>query len=94
MIASALATEPRILLLDEPSAGASRADLERLAEIIAGLRAKGFAVLAVEHNLRLVRRVADEVLVLHAGTPLATGSPGEVAEDPAVRAAYLGRQRL
>jgi branched-chain amino acid transport system permease protein len=94
MIASALATEPRILLLDEPSAGASRADLERLAEIIAGLRAKGFAVLAVEHNLRLVRRVADEVLVLHAGTPLAAGSPGQVAEDPAVRAAYLGRQRL
>jgi branched-chain amino acid transport system permease protein len=94
MIASALATEPRILLLDEPSAGASSADLERLAGILARLRSDGFAVLAVEHNLRLVRRVADEVVVLHAGAPLASGTPEDVARDPAVRAAYLGRQHL
>jgi branched-chain amino acid transport system permease protein len=94
MIASALATEPRVLLLDEPSAGASTADLERLAGILGRLRSDGFAVLAVEHNLRLVRRVADEVVVLHAGTPLASGTPEEVARDPAVRAAYLGRHRL
>jgi ABC-type branched-subunit amino acid transport system ATPase component len=94
MIASALATEPRVLLLDEPSAGASTADLERLAGILGGLRSDGFAVLAVEHNLRLVRRVADEVVVLHAGAPLASGTPQEVARDPAVRAAYLGRHRL
>jgi ABC-type branched-subunit amino acid transport system ATPase component len=94
MIASALATEPRILLLDEPSAGASSADLERLVRVLARLRSDGFAVLAVEHNLRLVRRVADEVVVLHAGAPLASGTPDEVARDSAVRAAYLGRQHL
>jgi ABC-type branched-subunit amino acid transport system ATPase component/ABC-type branched-subunit amino acid transport system permease subunit len=94
MIASALATGPRVLLLDEPSAGASSADLERLGELLARLRAEGFAVVAVEHNLRLVRRIADEVVVLHAGAPLATGTPEQVAGDPAVRTAYLGRQRL
>jgi branched-chain amino acid transport system ATP-binding protein len=94
MIASALATAPRILLLDEPSAGASSAELQRLAEILDRLRAEGLAVLAVEHNLRLVRRIADEVVVLHAGSALASGSPEEVAGDPAVRAAYLGRQSL
>ena len=94
MIASAHATEPRILLLDEPSAGASSAELQRLAEILGGLRAEGLAVLAVEHNLRLVRKIADEVVVLHAGTMLASGTPEEVAGDPAVRAAYLGRQSL
>jgi branched-chain amino acid transport system permease protein len=94
MIASALATEPRILLLDEPSAGASSAELQRLAEILDRVRAEGLAVLAVEHNLRLVRRIADEVVVLHAGSALASGSPEEVAGDPAVRAAYLGRQSL
>ena len=94
MLASALATEPRVLLLDEPSAGASGADLDRLAEVLGRLRADGFAVLAVEHNLRLVRRIADEVVVLNAGTPLARGAPDEVAVDPAVRAAYLGRQQL
>jgi ABC-type branched-subunit amino acid transport system ATPase component/ABC-type branched-subunit amino acid transport system permease subunit len=94
MIASALATEPRILLLDEPSAGASSAELQRLAEILERLRAEGFAVLAVEHNLRLVRRIADEVVVLSAGAPLASGTPEDVAGNPAVRAAYLGRQNL
>jgi ABC-type branched-subunit amino acid transport system ATPase component len=94
MIASALATEPRILLLDEPSAGASSAELQRLAEILERLRAEGFGVLAVEHNLRLVRRIADEVVVLSAGAPLASGAPEDVAGNPAVRAAYLGRQNL
>jgi ABC-type branched-subunit amino acid transport system ATPase component len=94
MLASALATEPRVLLLDEPSAGSSSADLERLARILVQLRADGFAVLAVEHDLRLVRRVADEVVVLHAGAPLASGTAEEIARDPAVRAAYLGRHQL
>lgn len=94
MLASALATDPRVLLLDEPSAGASSADLDRLALVLGRLRAEGFAVLAVEHNLRLVRRIADEVVVLNAGAPLARGAPDEVAGDPAVRAAYLGRQHL
>jgi branched-chain amino acid transport system permease protein len=94
MIASALATEPSVLLVDEPSAGAGPAELERLAQLLDRLRAGGLAVLVVEHNLRLVRAIADEVVVLDAGEVLATGSAEEVARDPAVRTAYLGRRSL
>ena len=62
MLASALATEPRILL-DEPAAGASSAELERLADLLRSLRERGLGLLLIEHNLRFVRRVADVVTV-------------------------------
>jgi branched-chain amino acid transport system ATP-binding protein/branched-chain amino acid transport system permease protein len=94
MIASALATEPRVLLLDEPAAGASAAELERLADLLRTLRDRGLALLVIEHNLRFVRRVADLVTVLEAGRRIATGTLAEVAADEAVRTAYLGRQSL
>jgi branched-chain amino acid transport system permease protein len=94
MIASALATEPRVLLLDEPAAGASAAELERLAELLRALRDRGLGLLVIEHNLRFVRRVADLVTVLDAGRQIATGTLAEVAADQAVRTAYLGRQSL
>ncbi|MDP9342103.1 MAG: branched-chain amino acid ABC transporter ATP-binding protein/permease [Actinomycetota bacterium] len=90
MIAAALASDPRVLLLDEPAAGASAADLHRLAGILDDLRRRGLALLVVEHNLRLVRRVADRVTVLDAGKVIATGSPDEVAADPQVQLAYMG----
>jgi branched-chain amino acid transport system ATP-binding protein len=67
MIAAALASNPVVLLLDEPSAGAARADLDRLADILAALRRDGLAILLVEHNLPLVNAVADEVLELELG---------------------------
>ena len=91
MIASALATGPRVLLLDEPAAGASAAELDRLAELLQELRQKGLALLLIEHNLRFVRRVADEVTVLAAGRRIASGTLAEVTANPDVRAAYLGR---
>jgi branched-chain amino acid transport system permease protein len=94
MIASALATEPRVLLLDEPGAGASAAELERLADLLRSLRDRGLGLLVVEHNLRFVRRIADLVTVLEAGRRIATGTLEEVAADEAVRTAYLGRQSL
>jgi branched-chain amino acid transport system permease protein len=93
-LAAALAARPRALLLDEPSAGASVADVQRLAMLLARLRADGVAVLLVEHNLRLVRAVADRVLVLAAGRVIAEGSPDEIAAHHDVRAAYLGRHTL
>jgi ABC-type branched-subunit amino acid transport system ATPase component len=62
--------------------------------VLGTLQDAGLAVLVVEHNLRLVRTVADEVVVLDAGARLAAGTPDQVAHDPAVRAAYLGRQPL
>jgi branched-chain amino acid transport system permease protein len=94
MIASALATEPRVLLLDEPAAGASAAELERLADLLRSLRDRGLGLLVIEHNLRFVRRVADLVTVLEAGRRIATGTLAEVAADEAVRTAYLGRHSL
>ena len=94
MLASALATDPRVLLLDEPAAGASAAELDRLAELLDELRRSGLALLVIEHNLRFVRRVADQVTVLEAGRRIASGTLAEVAADEDVRTAYLGRQRL
>ena len=94
MIATTLATEPRVLLLDEPAAGASAAELERLADLLGALRERGLALLVIEHNLRFVRRVADIVTVLEAGRRIARGTLAEVAADEAVRTAYLGRQAL
>jgi branched-chain amino acid transport system permease protein len=94
MLAAALATEPRIILLDEPAAGASSADLERLADLLRSLRERGLGLLVIEHNLRFVRRVADVVTVLEAGRRIASGTLAEVSANEAVRTAYLGRQSL
>jgi branched-chain amino acid transport system permease protein len=93
-VASALATEPDALLLDELSAGSGADGLAGLGALVRELRDRGLAILLVEHNLRLVRAVADEVLVLDAGRTIARGSPEAVAGDPAVREAYLGRHVL
>jgi branched-chain amino acid transport system permease protein len=93
-LAAALATEPDVLLVDELAAGAGAEELEGLAEVVDRIRRRGVAVLVVEHNLRLVRRVADRVLVLAAGTVLAEGSVAEVAASGVVQQAYLGTQRL
>jgi ABC-type branched-subunit amino acid transport system ATPase component len=93
-LAAALATEPDVLLVDELAAGAGAEELEGLAEIVDRIRGRGVAVLVVEHNLRLVRRVADRVVVLAAGTVLAEGSVAEVAASGVVQQAYLGTQRL
>lgn len=93
-VAAALATRPRVLMLDEPSAGSSVSDLGRIASLLARLAERGLGVLLVEHNLRLVRSIADKVYVMAAGVIIASGSPSAVSEDPAVRAAYLGRAVL
>ena len=89
-IAAALATRPSVLLLDEPAAGAGAQEVARLEDVLRRLRRNGLTVLVVEHNLRLVRDVADTVVVLHGGAMLAHGSPADVAGDPRVHAVYLG----
>ena len=90
-IAAALATKPVVLLLDEPAAGAGAQEVAHLGDVLRSLRGDGLTVLVVEHNLRLVHDVADTVVVLDRGVILAHGSPTDVADDPRVRAAYLGR---
>jgi len=90
MLAAALAASPRVLLVDEPSAGATAEDVARIADVLARIRDRGIAVLVVEHNLGLVGRVAERVVVLDAGRTIASGGPREIGDDPAVRAVYLG----
>ncbi len=94
MIATAYATHAPVLLVDEPTAGASPGDAARMVELLSELRAEGLALLVVEHNLQVVRRLADRVIVLESGRVIAEGAPDEVAADDRVRAAYLGRQSL
>lgn len=89
-VARAVATGAQVLLLDEPAAGMTADERTRLAAVLRRLAGNGSAVLLVEHDMRLVGEVADEVTVLDQGRVLATGSPEQVRADPAVRRAYLG----
>ena len=91
-IALALATRPRVLLLDEPAAGLSPAESARLTDLIGRLPAE-VTLLFVEHDLDLVFRLATRVTVMHLGKVLMTGSPEEVRVSPEVQAAYLGTGR-
>lgn len=91
-MAVALAGEPRLMLLDEPAAGMSPAETERLAALIERLPAET-TVLFVEHDLDLVFRLASEVTVLHLGKVLLSGTPTEVRTSAAVQEAYLGTGR-
>ena len=89
-IARALATAPRLLMIDEPAAGLNAAEVDTLLDRVGMLRAQGVTVVVVEHNMDLVMKVADRVLVMDYGQFLFEGSPAEVQAHPAVIAAYLG----
>ncbi len=89
-IARALATQPGVLLLDEPAAGLGRGDTERVAGLLRRIAEAGIAVVLVEHDMTLVMGVSDRVVVLDAGARISEGTPAEVRNDPAVRKAYLG----
>jgi branched-chain amino acid transport system ATP-binding protein len=89
-IARALATDPRVLLLDEPAAGCNPVETEEIDRLIAQVAARGVAVVLIEHDMKLVMRISRHVVVLNQGRMLAEGTPAEVRANPEVIAAYLG----
>jgi branched-chain amino acid transport system ATP-binding protein len=89
-LARALATRPKVLLLDEPAAGQDTDETQRFSEVLRSLAKEGLAILLVEHDMELVMNVCHSVVVLDYGRVICTGTPAEIRADPEVQAAYLG----
>ena len=91
-IARALATVPKLLLLDEPTAGMNAAETASLGDFILSLRAEGLTVLVIEHDMAFITQVCDQVVVLNFGEVIARGAPYQIKADPLVVEAYLGAE--
>jgi branched-chain amino acid transport system permease protein len=89
-IARALASDPTLLILDEPAAGMNHVEASRLSDLISSLAADGLTILLIEHNVGMVLSTCDRIVVLNFGKVIATGTPDEIASNPTVIEAYLG----
>jgi ABC-type branched-subunit amino acid transport system ATPase component len=89
-MAKALATRPKVLLLDEVMGGLIPVEVKRMVAFIQGLRDRGLTIVVIEHHMSAVMQLSDHILVLQNGQPIATGTPQEVSRNPVVLTAYLG----
>lgn len=89
-VAKALATRPKLLLLDEVMAGLNPVETREMLDLIQGIRKEGISVLVIEHNMQAIMRLSDRIVVIHHGKKIGDGEPATIASDPQVVAAYLG----
>jgi branched-chain amino acid transport system ATP-binding protein len=93
-VVRALMARPRLLLLDEPAAGLNDSETAELASLLRAVRDSGVTVIVVEHNMSLVMGVADQVMVLDAGSLVASGTPSEIRRNARVIEAYVGQSEV
>jgi branched-chain amino acid transport system ATP-binding protein len=91
-VARALATDPQVLLLDEPGAGMNPSEIVGMMDLVRRIAATGVAVVVIEHHMKLVMEISDHILVLDHGEPIAEGAPEQVRSNPRVLEAYLGAE--
>ena len=91
-IARALATHPKLLLLDEPAAGMNEQETADLANIVYRLKEMGYTILLIEHDMKFVMNICERLYVLNNGCLIASGTPGEIKVEPVVNEAYLGKE--